>query len=132
MISGGHPCTHLFVGLLVRDRDAALAWYERLLDRPADRLPTPDEAVWQVAATGSIYLLADPSRAGQGEAMLVVDDLDAQRARLRAAGVSADRLVIVPGAGRKLRIHDPDGNVLWFAEVGAAGDDAPQRPTSAE
>src|SRR5262245_281407 len=66
---------YVFAGLVVADRDQAVAWYERLLGRPADMLPNDAEAAWQLVGQASVYLLADPARAGRGVMALVVDDL---------------------------------------------------------
>ena len=78
--------TYVFAGLVVANRNQAAAWYERLLGRPPDFLPNDAEAVWQVAGTASVYLLADADRAGRGVLTLVVDDLGAVSRRSRGAG----------------------------------------------
>ena len=44
--------THVFAGIPVADHEAAFEWYERLLGRPPDRLPTEDEAVWELTDAG--------------------------------------------------------------------------------
>jgi hypothetical protein len=36
----GMSFEHLFAGVPVGDIDAAVAWYERLFDRPPDLVPT--------------------------------------------------------------------------------------------
>jgi hypothetical protein len=51
--------THVFAGIPTGDFEIALGWYERLLGRPPDRYPHHTEAVWQLADTGLIYLVAD-------------------------------------------------------------------------
>ena len=56
--------THLFVGVAVSEFDTASRWYEALLGRPPDMLPKGREAVWHVTALGSMYITADPARAG--------------------------------------------------------------------
>ena len=54
--------SYAFAGLVVANRDQAAAWYERLFGRPPTFLPNDAEAVWQVADTASVYLLADANR----------------------------------------------------------------------
>lgn len=110
---------YVFAGLVVANRDEAAAWYERLLGRAPTFLPNDDEAVWQVADTASVYLLADPDRAGQGIMTLVVDDLDATRAALVGRGIDAGEIEVIPGAGRKSVIADPDGNEIGIVEITA-------------
>lgn len=109
--------TYAFACFLVTDRDRAMTWYERLLGRPPTFIPNDAEAVWQVATTASMYLLADPERAGQGVMTLVVDDLDASVAEIARRGIPTGPIEEIPGAGRKSVITDPDGNALSLIEV---------------
>jgi predicted enzyme related to lactoylglutathione lyase len=110
--------SHVFAGLIVADRDRAAAWYGRLLGRPADILPNDAEAMWQLTETSSVYLLADPARAGRGVLTMVMPDLDATLAKIEQRGihVRAD-IEVIPGAGRKCEIPDPDGNTVAFVEL---------------
>jgi len=112
--------TYVFAGLVVANRDRAAAWYERLLGRPPTFLPNDAEAVWQLAGTASVYLLADPDRAGRGVVALVVDDLDAILAEIAGRGIVAGAIEEIPGAGRKAMITDPDGNEVAILEIRAA------------
>lgn len=112
--------TYVFAGLVVANRDRAAAWYERLLGRPPTFLPNDAEAVWQLAGTASVYLLADPDRAGRGVVALVVDDLDAILAEIAGRGIVAGAIEEIPGAGRKAVITDPDGNEVAILEIRAA------------
>ena len=108
---------YVFAGLVVANRDAAVAWYERLLGRPPTFLPNEVEAVWQVVDTASMYVLADAERAGRGIVTLVVDDLEASRAEIAGRGIETGAIEEIPGAGRKSVIVDPDGNVVSIIEV---------------
>ena len=108
---------YLFAALHVEDRDAALRWFERLFGRGPDFLPTETEAVWRVADTASVYILADGARVGCGEVSLVVNDLAIHRAALEARDIVVEPVVVVEGAARKCRVLDPDGNVIWFIEL---------------
>jgi hypothetical protein len=38
----------LFAGIAVADFGAALAWYEQLLERPADLIVKDDEVMWRI------------------------------------------------------------------------------------
>lgn len=109
--------SYAFACLVVTDRDRAATWYERLFGKPPDFLPTEDEAVWQVAPTASMYILADAERAGRGIVTLIVDDLDATLLEIEGRGIIAGRFNEVTGAGRKSVIKDPDGNEVALVEL---------------
>ena len=108
---------YVFAGLVVANRDAAAAWYERLFGRPPTSLPNEVEAVWQVADTASVYLLADAERAGPGILTLVVDELEASLAEIAGRGIETGAIEEISGAGRKSVISDPDGNAISVIEV---------------
>ena len=55
----------LFAGIPVRDYNAAVAWYERLLGAAPSFLPDHTEAVWEVADHQYVYI--DVRRAGLTE-----------------------------------------------------------------
>lgn len=112
--------SYVFAGLVVSDRDKAAGWYARLFGRPADMLPNPAEATWQLAGSASLYLLADRHRAGRGVAAVVVGDLDAELARIATNGIDAGTIEQYPGTGRKCVITDPDGNEVNLIEFSAS------------
>jgi predicted enzyme related to lactoylglutathione lyase len=108
---------YVFAGLVVANRDSAADWYARLFDRPADMLPNESEAAWQLSDSASLYLLADPERAGRGVFTFMVDDLDAVLAGVAARGINPAPVAEMPGIGRKCVIIDPDGNAVSIAEL---------------
>jgi predicted enzyme related to lactoylglutathione lyase len=108
--------TEFFAGVPVADYRAALAWYERLVGRPADLFPNENEAVWQLSAAGWIYLVGDRERAGKALLTILVDDLDEQVAELAARGLSTDPVDTIPGVVRKAAITDPEGNTITFGQ----------------
>jgi predicted enzyme related to lactoylglutathione lyase len=112
---------HLFAGIPVADYHAALAWYERLLGRPPDVVVHENEAMWQVASAGWIYVVGDVGRAGSALVTLLVDDLDAQIAELAERGLAVGAIEPLPGA-RKAAIFDPEGNTISFGEVPGSDD----------
>lgn len=112
--------TYVFAGLVVSHRDRAADWYARLFGRPADMLPNDAEAAWQLAKSVSLYLLADPARAGRGVFTFMVDDLDGVRAEITARGLTAPPADQVGAAGRKCVITDPDGNAVQIVELAAS------------
>jgi predicted enzyme related to lactoylglutathione lyase len=113
--------SYTFAGVVVADRDASAAWYERLLGRPATFLPNDAEAVWQLTPTSSVYIVAGAGRAGGGVVTLIVDDLAACLAELETRGITPGATEEIAGAGRKALITDPDGNTVSFVELIADG-----------
>lgn len=109
--------SYLFAGLVVRSRDASATWYATLLGRPADILPNDAEATWQLTGTSSLYLLADPVRAGHGVFTLVVDDLESYLEQVLARGITPGTIEEVGTAGRKSVIIDPDGNAVSVVQL---------------
>jgi catechol 2,3-dioxygenase-like lactoylglutathione lyase family enzyme len=107
----------LFAGIPVRDRDAAFAWYERLLGAAPDFRPHGDEAVWRVGG-GWLYVVVDRERAGHALVTLLVADLDAQLAELEGRGVIPARVETYGSGARKAVVADPDGNEIGFGEAG--------------
>src|SRR5947209_3692800 len=117
MGSGPIDINYVFAGLAVANRDEAATWYERLLGRPPDFLPNDTEAVWQLAATASVYLRVDADRAGRGMMTLVVDDLSASLTEIASRGIEVGTIEEIPGAGRKSVIIDLDGNAVEIVEI---------------
>lgn len=109
--------SYVFAGLVVSHRDQAADWYARLFGRPADILPNDAEAAWQLSESASLYLLADPARAGRGVFTVIVDDLDAVVAEITARGLSLGPTEHVGTAGRKCVVTDPDGNEVATVEL---------------
>src|SRR2546425_2033587 len=104
--------THVFAGIPVGDRDAALRWYERFAGGPPDLIPNQDEAAWQLTETGWIYAVVDADRAGSGLHTLLVDDLDAFLAGLAERGIDAGPVETLGGSVRRTIVTDLDGNRL--------------------
>jgi catechol 2,3-dioxygenase-like lactoylglutathione lyase family enzyme len=105
--------TYTFAGLPVTDYASAYDWYVGLLGRPADVFPHDKEAVWRLTASGAVYVVQDPNRAGSGLLTVAVTDLDTQERQLRRAGLSIAELVS-DDAPRRLVVTDPHGNTLTF------------------
>jgi predicted enzyme related to lactoylglutathione lyase len=110
------PFGYLFAGIAVADLAAQVDWFSRLFGRPPDILPNEDEAMWTATASGSVYLVRRPHRAGHAHLTLAVDDVDRWAADLSRRGIEILRIETVP-AGRKLVLADPEGNEIGLAEV---------------
>lgn len=110
------PFGYLFAGIAVADLAAEVEWFSRLFGRPPDVLPNADEAMWTATASGSVYLVRRPDRAGHADLTLAVDDVGRWAADLGARGIEPVRIETVP-AGRKLVLADPEGNEIGLAEI---------------
>ena len=112
---------HLFAGLRVRDFAAARAWYERLLGEPTF-FPHATEAVWTLADDRSVYVVEAAEGAGNGVAMIFVEDLDARVAEIAARGLEPAERETYSNGVRKVVYRDADGNEfgLGGAPVDAA------------
>ena len=108
------PFSHLFAGVAVSDFTAARRWYEALFGRPPDMLPKQGEAVWHVTSFGSVYVTADPDRAGGALVTMSVSNLDEHASALGSRGLSLDEQEASPRAPRQLTVTDDDGNCIKF------------------
>ena len=102
-------------GIAVRNLDASIGWYEKLLDRSPDARPMDGLAEWQFSAGGWMQIFQDDKRAGFSSITLAEDDLGTLLKRLREAGIE-----VGPTTTSKLVktaiIKDPDGNQVVFAQ----------------
>jgi catechol 2,3-dioxygenase-like lactoylglutathione lyase family enzyme len=117
-ILGAMPFTEVFAAVAVRDRDAAIEFYERLLGARPTMLPNDDEAAWQLTRGGWLYVLRDADRAGSSVVTLLVDDLDERLAVLAARGIEPGPVGTVAGDTRTTWITDLDGNRVQIAQPG--------------
>lgn len=108
--------SHVLAVVPVTDFDSALAWYERLLGRPADNLPMGGLADWHVSETGWIQVFRDIDRAGKAMVNLAVDDMDEHLADLAGQGLSPAAIETATENVRLAVITDPDGNTLTLVE----------------
>jgi predicted enzyme related to lactoylglutathione lyase len=114
--ASGSDIKHVFAGVAVADYDAALEWYERLFGRPPDVIVKEDEAMWRVAGTGWIYVVADVDRAGRALLTFLVDDLEVHVAELVERGITTGAIETAPGLYRKAVITDPEGSTITLGE----------------
>jgi predicted enzyme related to lactoylglutathione lyase len=104
----------LFAGIRVTDYERAKSWYARLFGAEPSFLPHATEAVWELAAHRSLFIVEDAESAGQATHTIFVDDLDARVAEIAARGIEPDELVTYPGKARKAIYRDADGNEIGF------------------
>lgn len=104
----------LFAGISVSDFQGALAWYERLFGAEPSFRPHDEEAVWNVAEQGSIYVVLDPARAGHGHVTVFTDDLDARVEAIAERGLEPAGRETYSNGVRKVTYRDPEGNEVGF------------------
>jgi catechol 2,3-dioxygenase-like lactoylglutathione lyase family enzyme len=126
------------VRYLIDDVGAAVAFYTTHLGFALSLDAAPAFAAVQ---RGSLQLLlsgptssagrpmpdgATPRPGGWNRIQLVVEDIAAEVARLRAAGVSFRNDVVSGPGGRQILLQDPAGNLVELFQPGpAAGDPTP-------
>lgn len=106
----------LFAGIAVRDHDAALGFYERLLG-PVTFRAHATESVWDIAEQRSIYVNEEPEVAGGSRLLLMIVDLDAKLAELAERGLEPALDETYANGVRKVTFRDPDGNEIGFAAM---------------
>jgi catechol 2,3-dioxygenase-like lactoylglutathione lyase family enzyme len=100
--------------LLTKDLAEAERWYTKLLGRGPDNRPMKTLVQWELFDHVGIGLSSDADIAGSSVMFLIVDDLAAERRRLKELGIvlGDDN----PGDYSTLaQVRDPDGNVLTLA-----------------
>lgn len=111
----------VMAGIAVADHDAAVAWYARLMGRPADARPMGGLAEWHVPDSGVIQVVEDADRAGRSLLTLAVDHLGEHVAALGDRGLrpqgiddrTSDAVIFAS-------IDDPEGNRITLVEARAA------------
>ncbi|HTE63855.1 MAG TPA: VOC family protein [Solirubrobacteraceae bacterium] len=106
---------HVLAVVPVADFEAAHAWYERLLGRPADNLPMEGRLVeWRVTDSGWVQVTLDADRAGSALLNFAVDDLDQHVADVSGRGLTLGAIETVNKGVQLSAIRDPAGNTITF------------------
>jgi catechol 2,3-dioxygenase-like lactoylglutathione lyase family enzyme len=122
------------VRYIVDDVDAALAFYTELLGFEVVMRPAPpfamlkrDDLTLLLSAPGGGpgggAAMADgrlPEPGGWNRFQLLVEDLDAEVARLRDGGASFRNEIVTGVGGRQVLLDDPAGNCVELFEPGPA------------
>lgn len=106
-----------FNSLNATDLAAQSEWWSKLLERAWDRQPRPDCHEWDLTESVLFQVLDNPKGA-KTTVTLLIDDLDAQVARLRSLAVQVPDPSKVEGFDtlRYCQFHDPEGNEVGLLE----------------
>jgi catechol 2,3-dioxygenase-like lactoylglutathione lyase family enzyme len=107
--------TALFAGVPVSDLDASLDWYTRFFGRAPD-LRVGDEILWEVDEHATLFIEPNVAQAGAGRITLAVTGLDTLLERLTDQGIEHESIETYSNGVRHVKIPDPDGNAIAFAE----------------
>jgi catechol 2,3-dioxygenase-like lactoylglutathione lyase family enzyme len=107
--------THLYAGVPVSDLDASIDWYTRFFGRPPD-FRAGDEVLWEIAEHATLFIEPNAAEAGAGRITLAVAGLDALLDRLTAQHIEHEPIETYSNGVRHVKIPDPDGNAIAFAE----------------
>jgi catechol 2,3-dioxygenase-like lactoylglutathione lyase family enzyme len=121
------PEQYASVRYLVDDVETAIAFYTTHLGFTVLSHPAPAFAdvvrgplrllLSGPASSGARATPGDVDRAGRNRIHLVVDDLDAEVAGLREAGVRFRSEVVTGPGGRQILLADPAGNLVELFET---------------
>jgi catechol 2,3-dioxygenase-like lactoylglutathione lyase family enzyme len=107
--------TDLFAGVPVSDLDASIDWYTRFFGRPPD-MRVGDEILWQIDEHAWLFIEPNARTAGAGRITLSVSGLDDLVNRLDAESIAHESVETYDNGVRHVKVPDPDGNALAFAE----------------
>ena len=107
--------THLFAGVPVSDLDAGIDWYTRFFGRPPD-MRAGDEVLWDIDEHATLFIEPNAADAGTGRITLAVAGLEALLERLSAHEIEHEPIETYSNGVRHVKIPDPDGNAIAFAE----------------
>jgi catechol 2,3-dioxygenase-like lactoylglutathione lyase family enzyme len=107
--------THLYAGVPVSDLDASIDWYARFFDRRPD-FRAGDEVLWEINEHTTLFIEPNAAQAGAGRITLSVAGLDELLERLSAQGIEHEATETYSNGVRHVKVPDPDGNAIAFAE----------------
>jgi catechol 2,3-dioxygenase-like lactoylglutathione lyase family enzyme len=107
--------THLFAGIPVTDPDTSIDWYTRFFGRPPDRR-VGEEILWEIDEHAWLFIEPNAKGAGAGRITLAVTGLDGLLEGLAARGIEHEEIEMYSNGVRHVKVPDPDGNAIAFAE----------------
>ena len=107
--------THLIAGVPVSDLGAGIEWYTRFFGREPD-MRAGDEILWDVDEHATLFIVPGADRAGSGRITFAVSGLDSLLEGLASRGIAHEPVETYSNGVRHVKIPDPDGNAIAFAE----------------
>ena len=104
----------IYTALLVADMAAAEDWYTKLLGRGPDYRPMPTWLQWDLVDQGGLALSTDSEISGRGVMFIIVDDIAAERRRLKDFGITLGD-DFKGDYSTLAQVRDPDGNLFTLA-----------------
>ena len=101
----------------VKDLEAAMPWYEKLIGRGPDHAGARERVEWLFEQGGRLQLGQVPACNGRELLTLAVGDLDFEMRRLQQSGIAVGPVKADDGV-KVLTIYDPEGNAISLAEIG--------------
>ncbi|SFV28863.1 hypothetical protein SAMN05216456_0617 [Devosia crocina] len=105
----------IYAAAVVKDFEAALAWYAALMGRKADDLPIPGMAQWRNMGAAGLQVWQDEQRAGRSIMTIVVKDLQQEKQRLAEVGIRMEN-EFSGDFGAVAQVFDPEGNRINLSE----------------
>lgn len=112
----------VLAGVAVADFESSVAWYERLLGRPADERPMDGLAQWHVSPSALFQVLREPQRAGKSIVGLTVADLPGEVEVLRGRGLTPEKDDRTSDKVFFETFIDPEGNKVGVLAQRAASE----------
>ena len=103
-----------YTSLFAANLAAAERWYAKLLGRRPDNRPMKTLVQWELSDRSGLALSSDDKIAGKGAMFLYVDDVAAERRRLKDLGIDIGD-DIEGDYSTLAQVRDADGNVLTLA-----------------
>jgi catechol 2,3-dioxygenase-like lactoylglutathione lyase family enzyme len=107
--------TALVAGVPVSDLDASIDWYTRFFGRAPD-MRAGDELLWDIDEHATLFIEPDVEHAGAGRITFAVSGLDGLLERLAAQSIEHEPIETYSNGVRHVKVPDPDGNAIAFAE----------------
>jgi catechol 2,3-dioxygenase-like lactoylglutathione lyase family enzyme len=104
----------IYTALLTADLAAAEGWYTRLLGRGPDHRPMGTLVQWELFDQGGLMLSTSEEIAGPGVMFIYVEDVAAERRRLRGVGILLGD-DIEGDYSTLAQVRDPDRNLVILA-----------------
>ena len=109
----------------VRDKDAALRWYEEVLGlKQIPKMVNSDHLYWlQLPSGAMVHIIENPEApsAPSHHTAFEVDDIEASRDYFLGQGVATTEIQTRNDGQRAFYINDPDGNRIELCTISGFG-----------